>query len=94
MILKLKINNDDLETVDDNSWKFYDNVSRLNYYQVREEPDDIRGKAVTIKERPDLKNAHNRLFIDCRKDGEDLAIYTELPAFLLNDKGATIERLN
>jgi hypothetical protein len=98
MILKLKINNDDFDTVDNNSWKFYDNISRINSYQVKEEPKDIRGKAVTIKgdgvsNGPSLK-AYNCLFLDCRHGSEDLAVYTELPAFLLNDKGETIERLN
>lgn len=93
MILKLALPNETFG----NGWKFIDGITRVNSYKVNEKPK--MPLMVEIKNTEEAQKnsefiAFDCLWLDCLKDKEDYQIYTELPAFLINDKGETIERLN
>lgn len=78
-------------------WKFVDNITRVNSNIVKSKPEiqtncHIVNTPAAQNEATDV--AFNCILLDCSRGGEEYIAYTELPVFLLNDKGETIERLN
>lgn len=95
MILKLMIHNEAVDEQNPYGWKFLDGVIRTNVYSTTERPEKPLGTAgclITQKENVPIRGGK---ILDCEmQDKGEYMVYTELDAFLLNDKGETVERLN
>lgn len=100
MVLKLKTFNEALGQ----GWIYLDGIEKIEKFpfvpisQPNTNPVPIC--AIVIHNTPGAQDGSSDVSFDCmnffvyRKGEEATRIYTELPAYILNDEGKTIERLN
>lgn len=95
MILKLKL-------IGRNRWLFLDKIEQLDKQLIDENYKKCGSSTNNVFHIENVSGAQDGegiIALDCvnidyRIGEHDFHGYTELPAFLLNDKGETIERLN
>lgn len=77
-------------------WTYYDNIDKLNHCRTQDlKPNDSYDLVIEKNENSnnvfDKDNLH--IFIRYR-DGNEMQLLTKCIAYILNDEGKTIERIN
>lgn len=91
MVLKLK-----LDVTKGSAWKILDNITGIDTHFDVDKETIVHYDMIMLSNDKEKESTiwKRGVFLNCEIDGDRCKVYTELPAYLLNDKGETIERLN